>query len=318
MSLLQREPMFNSLVILGASGFVGQAIIAQVPPNYSIKAVARSVPLDASPKATWYAADLLLRESLVQILKPGDTVINMAFMSMENVADNSSMITNIIDACLQCGVKQLIHFSTATVIGVAKETIVDETTVCKPVTKYDQIKLSIEQQLLAYASDSFDVVILRPTAIVGSNGKNLLKLANSIVKGNPFINYIRASLFGRRKMHLVSVRNVASAALHLVARHEVSRGSIYFISSDDDPENNFLSVENMLRKALGFRERKWPVLPLPLICLSLLLKLKRQSASNVVRIHDSQKIQETNFVPVDSISSAVNDFACSFLKKPML
>lgn len=306
-----------SLVVLGASGFLGKVVIEQASFSFFIKAVARQLPLHKElypNKVCWYEANLLEPNSLDNILGPGDVVINLAYMNSVRAQDNFCLINNIINSCIKNNVKKLIHISTANVVGITNNPNVNELTSCQPLTPYEQVKYEIEHQVLGATVKGLDVNILRPTAIVGADGENLKKLANSLVNGNKFVNYLRACFFGKRKMHLVSVRTVAAAVLHLGIRHDLQSGSIYFVSADDDSLNNFLSVEEILIKTLNLPPRRFPVFIFPRICLSILLKLKRKSES-VVRVYDSTKLLATNFTPNHTLSAAINEFATQWSKK---
>ena len=300
-----------SLVILGASGFLGRAIISHGNSIFPIKAIARRIPLDVdlcADSISWCEADLLIPHSLNKVLESGDIVINLVYMRSDCANDNLCVINNIIDSCIRNKVARLIHCSTAVVAGATKDFCVDETTACLPLTQYERVKFAIEQLVLSAVSQGLDIAILRPTAIVGPNGENLNKLANSLINGNSLVNYFRAALFGRRKMNLVPVRNVAAAMMHLAFQQDPRRGEIYIISSDNDPSNNFLSVESIVLSALGRRSRKLPVLHFPQLILSVLLRLRGRSASNVARIYDCKKLLATNFVPLDSVSDAIMDW----------
>ena len=109
-------------------------------------------------------------------------------------------------------------------------------------------------------------------------------------------------------MHLVPVRNVAAALLHLAQLPLPLSGNIYHVSSDDDPDNNFMSIERVLMRSLGLEPRKVPLLPVPIQVLALLLKLLGRSATDVARGYDSQKLLDTGFIPVDSVVNAVREF----------
>lgn len=306
-----------SLVILGAGGFLAKAIIERGINVFPIKAVVRKKKSETqnSDRITWFEADLLTAGALDGILEKEDIVVNTAYIPGDNDSDNLHLINNVIDSCIQNKVKRLIHCSTANVVGAVKSSHIDETIECKPLTKYEQVKFAVEEQVLKSGLKDLNIIVLRPTAIVGSEGKNLVKLADALMKGSPVVNYLRASLFKNRKMHLVSVHNVAAAILHLSTQESLFGRDIYFISSDDDPKNNFLSVETILRETLGLRRRKIPLLPIPSSFLSMLLKFKGRSEFNLSRTYDSQKLFATNFIPVDSLDNAVSEFGKSFLEK---
>jgi nucleoside-diphosphate-sugar epimerase len=113
-------------------------------------------------------------------------------------------------------------------------------------------------------------------------------------------------------MHLVPVRDVAAALLHLAFLPAALNGNVYQVSSDDDPDNNFRSVEETLRRALGLGPRRWPLLPLPRQVLALALWVLGRSETNLARIYDSTKLLSTAFVPVQPVAAAVREFGESF------
>lgn len=301
----------SSLVILGASGFLGRALIASIHFPIFIKAVARRIPQHVDLMGNnikWFAVDLMHPKSLDSVLGEGDVVINAAYALVASKDENRRMMQNTIDACIRCRVARLVQCSTAVVAGATKSTLVVETTLCMPLTLYEQTKWLLEQQVLDALSRGLDVGILRPTAIVGPGGQNLLKLAGALQSGNEVLNYLRASFFGKRPMHLVSIRDVTAALCHLAFLPTILNGNVYIVSSDDDPENNFQSVEANLLSSLGLAPRKFPLLPLPLQVLSLLLRLMGRSDRDMQRMYGCQKLLATNFKPVHSVAMAVREF----------
>ena len=167
----------------------------------------------------------------------------------------------------------------------------------------------MEEYLQKDSTLGLDVGILRPTAIIGSGGKNLLKLVNSLKYGNPLINYIRACLFSYRPMHLVPVNDVVDSLLHLAYLKDNLNRNVYIISADDDQNNNFNSVERILLNSLGLKPRFFPVMPVPLGVLSFLLRLRGRSASNMKRRYSYKKLRSTNFKRKDTLINAIQQFS---------
>ena len=205
-----------------------------------------------------------------------------------------------------------MHCSTAVVAGATRASRVLESVLCVPVTPYERTKLALELRVLNAVKKGLDVGILRPTAIVGCGGTNLVKLARSLRHDSSLTNYVRASLFGKRAMHIVSVRNVVAAIFHVATISTPLRGSIYHISSDDDPNNNFKTVETILLQVLGLRSRRLPIMRVPAQMLSILLKSLGRSDTDPTRIYDNRKLLDTNFKPVESVEDAVRSFGAYF------
>ena len=302
-----------ALVILGASGFLGRALIERRPPSMLMKAVARHVP-DARPPegVSWHKVDLTAPAALDDVLQAGDVVCNLAYMLDAGSHSNIALIDNVVDSCVRRQASRLVHCSTAVVAGAITDSRVTEATGSNPLTEYEKTKWLVEQRAVSATAKGLDVAILRPTAIVGPGGQNLVGLASSLLDGNPVANYFRASLFGRRAMHLVPVRNVAAALLHLAGLPHPLGGNIYQVSADDDPRNDFRSIEALLCQCLGVRPRAIPLLPLPPQLLSLLLRLLGRSDTDLHRRYDSGKLLATGFRPVDSVPDAVGQFAANF------
>src|SRR5882757_10018522 len=177
------------LVILGASGFLGRSMLAAGNFPMPIKAVSRKPPEGAQP-GIWHAADLLVPGALDPLLGAGDVVCNLVYSASVSGPENIRMVDNVIRACFNAGVARLIHCSTAMVAGIVRQQRVLESTTCRPRTVYEQTKLTLEQRVLEAVTKGLDAAILRPTAIVGPGGQNLLKLTRSLQGGNTVASYL--------------------------------------------------------------------------------------------------------------------------------
>ena len=304
-----------ALVVLGAGGFLGRALLAEDDVSGPVKALDRTVPSGPEPgprRITWFDRDLLDPRALEGVLDPGDVVVNLAFLAGGSEAENLRLTEHVVEGCAGRGVARLVHCSTAVVAGGTKQSLIDEFTPCEPQTSYEGTKLALEGIALGALSGGVDVGILRPTAILGPGGSNLLKLARSLSAGRSLSNYLRASLYGRRPMHLVPVRNVAAALLHLAFLPAPLEGEVYIVSSDDDPDNDFLSVEEILADALGLESRRFPLLPLPGVFLSLALRALGRSHTGLRRSYSSRKLLGTGFVPPETVAGAVRRFGAWF------
>jgi len=301
-----------SIVVLGAGGFVGRALLGLESRPAKLKAVARRLPAVKVPSPngiTWLSIDLLEPASLQQHLEPGDVVINLVYMADADEATNLRLIDGLVEACISRGCARLVHCSTAVVAGATTSSRIDEQTECVPTTPYERAKLAIERRVLSALRPGLDIGVLRPTAIVGAGGKNLHKLTTALRAGNPFVNYLRACLFGRRPMHLVPVRDVARALVHLAILPDPLCGNVYIASLDDSFDNTYERVEAILRKHLGLSPRWMPRLLLPQGLLRFLQRLVGRTASDPARYYNSNKLRATRFTPDLPLDEAIREFA---------
>lgn len=88
-------------------------------------------------------------------------------------------------------------------MGKVSGRAVDENTPCNPVTAYEQTKYEIETFLLSAVADGLEVAVLRPTAVLCPGGKNLIKLADSLMNGSKLLNYIKSCIHNERRMNAI-------------------------------------------------------------------------------------------------------------------
>ena len=305
----------SSIVIFGASGFLGNALLASAELIGPVKAIVRSIPVNleiSSDHVTWIEADFMNPASLSGVLFEGDIVINLAFIQDGSCEANIILLNNIIDACVHSNVSKLIHCSTATVVGGAKTGQVNELSQCNPSTSYEKIKYSLEQLVLKSAERGLDVGIIRPTAIIGAGSQNLVKLAQSLVHGKPLVNYLKSCVLGTMPMHLVPVRNVVAVLLHLSNQVNKLEGSIFIVSSDKDPDNNFKKVKQILINEFNLAVPRFPYIFIPKILQVLIFKILNRTDINMDRTYEETKVGDLGIVSVDSVSAAVKQFANAF------
>lgn len=239
--------------------------------------------------------DLMDPETLNRFITPGCTVVNLVYLRDRTKQENLKAIVNVAEACAKVKIKRLIHCSTAAVVGRVPVKTIDENTTCNPINEYEITKLAVENILLDKYGCLLDVVILRPTAVFGPRGKNLLKLANDLRYGNRAINYSKSCLFNHRKMNLVYIDNVVSAIAFLIDYNKKFFGEIFIISDDEYHSNNYRDVERYLMKNLGYKDYLLPRFPLPFSLLCFFLKLARKSNLNPASVYDCRKLLDAGF-----------------------
>ncbi len=299
------------VVVTGASGFVGRHFVDAMASVSQVRALTRQARGgdQSLSDIDWVSGDLRDPLTLEQLLKPGCTVVNLAFSQVASNAEAVVASQALMEACAAIGVARLIHCSTISVYGRTAGGNIDECTPCNPIDAYGQQKLAIEQALLAAYDGSFDFAILRPAAVFGDGGHALTALCSSLKNSRRAVNYGRSVLFGRRRMHLVRVELVVAALRFLCEVQRPLRGDIFIAAEDDVPRNNFRDVELMLMQGLGVRDYRLPVLPLPAVLLKALLRLRGRSEIDPMCVYDATKLKQWGFGCPPGFEKAVLAFA---------
>lgn len=308
------------IAITGASGFIGKRLameLAQIG-EYEVRVFSRNRQRDLMeknfpPNVEIVEGDLLDRASIEKLLKPGCTLINLAYLWHGGEAENLEATDNLIAACRNMSVGRLIHCSTAVVVGRAAGNKITEETPCKPVTEYGVTKLKIEQAVAGAAAQKyFDLAIVRPTAVFGLEGEQLKKLVSDLEQDNLWVNYAKSCLYGERRMNLVHVANVIAAIVFLARHPKPIGGEVFIVSDDDNPNNNFAYVEQVLKGSLGIGDYPLPKMTLPSWVLSALLALRGRNNINPLCDYDPGKLLGLGFERPVSLEEGLAEYAARY------
>jgi nucleoside-diphosphate-sugar epimerase len=306
--------MTAAIAVCGAAGFIGGHLLAALASDRAASVrvlVHRHDPRtgQAAANTATVSGDLLRPESLGAFVAPGSTVVNLAYLEAASHDDNLAAATNLARACRAGGARRLVHVSTATVVGAVRDDVITEATLPDPRTDYERTKLAVERRLAKEASGALELVVLRPTAVFGPRGRNLLALAGRLATGAAPVNYVLSCLHGRRRLNLVCVDNVV-AAIRFVSSLPVMGGSDTFIvSDDDDPLNNYRAVESLLAARLGRGGYPVPPLPVPAAFLAAVLRLRGRSNANPNRVYSAAKLARAGFRPPTTLAAGLESFA---------
>lgn len=167
-------------VVTGASGHVGGNLIrALLKEGRQVRALVREdIRAFQGLHVELTNGDLTSPASLVRAFKGADVVYNLAVkISIVGDPDGSVHQTNVVgtrnvvNACIECGVKRLVHFSSTHALSNKPYD--------KPVTEesvrvteanagaYDVSKVGGELEVLAGVKRGLDAVIVNPSAILG-------------------------------------------------------------------------------------------------------------------------------------------------------
>jgi len=231
-----------TLAITGATGFVGQSVLAlaQAP----IRALARKPQIQASG-VEWVAGDLAIGAALTRLCEGASAIIHIAGIvsapdrasfDAGNVAGTAAMLA----AAKAAGVKRFVHVSSL----AARE---------PQLSMYGASKAAAEA--LVRASD-LDWVIVRPPGIYGPGDREMLDIYRLATRG------LAVAPPGR--ISLIHVDDIATALLALTS----GGPSQAIVELDDGRQNGYSHSEfaHAIGSALGKRLR---IIPLPLSMLQV-------------------------------------------------
>lgn len=302
------------IAITGAGSFIGTHLVKHLSmcDDLHLRLLVHrntNISLADGANASFIQGDLLQPETLKNFAVAGCTVVHLAYLSGHSAADNLTAAANLAEVCGKAGIRRLVHCSTAVVSGRVATDRISENTAPNPLKEYEIIKAKVENILLDKASGLLETVILRPTAVFGQGGKNLLKLAGDLCNGNRTLNYLKSCLFQNRRMNLVCIDNVVSAAAFLIRTDRNVDGEIFIISDDEEMANNYRDVERYLMKRLGCKEYPIPPIRLPFVILKILLRLVGRTNTNPFLVYDCGKILSAGFKKSLSFEEGLSQFA---------
>jgi nucleoside-diphosphate-sugar epimerase len=301
------------LLITGATGFIGSQLLKLIAAdeNVEVKILSRrnNLPDCPSNNVKFFQGNLLSEKCLADFIEEGSTIVNLAYLSSHSIDDNLRAARNLARTCAAKKVRRLVHCSTAVVVGRSGGNIISEATACHPVTPYEKTKFQIEKLFIEELGDEIEVAIIRPTAVFGPGGQNLIKITREINTQNFLARALKMSLYAKRKLNLVSVENVVGAIKFLAFFDGMLPHRRYIVSDDDDPENNYKDI--VIYLATTLRREIPPHLPIPFQpqLLSLVLRLAGRTNFNPERIYSSSRLISTGYRKQITFRKALERFA---------
>jgi UDP-glucose 4-epimerase len=280
-----------SVLLTGATGFVGKAVIADLlSKTFSVKALVRQpsaeLPLSVKQVVVGDLAELALDDSssfLRDEFNGVDVVVHTAaraHMMHDDASDplvefrkmNRDVTLVLARLAAEAGVKRFIFLSSIKVNG--------ESTSChapftafdtrKPEDPYGQSKSEAEEQLLALGiATDMEMVIIRPPLIYGEGVKaNFASLIRLVGKGLP----LPFRAINQNKRSLVSVYNLVDL-IKVCIDHPKAVNQVFLVSDDDD-----MSTSRMVALMAKVQGKANLSIPIPVWCFKLAGKLFRKKA----------------------------------------
>ena len=307
----------KTICLIGATGFVGQPLQRAIERSgfFEVRAMQHRTSISAGSGMQVIKGDFGDPQTLSQLLLPGSIVVNLAYAGEDSALRNAAVLGQ---CCKDIGVQRLIHISTAMVYGNPPVRRVNEDTACKPGDGYGRTKLEIEKILTDSARNAFEIVILRPTAIIGPRGRNLETLATRVARASRIERMLRAVVMGRRRMHMVDLEALVMAIMFFANNTRTGAQQMYIVSDDEHPLNNYFAMESCMADALGVpRLPQWlPLVPAPVF--KLLLEVLGRSDPEPDRIYSPANLQASGFLMPRDLRMAIIEYAKWFANQPRI
>jgi len=304
------------VLVTGAAGFIGRHLVPHLArAGWAVRAAARDpsrVPAaeGISPTVLGDISQPLDWRPLVE----GTThIVHLAGLAHATrripeeryAAINARTLGPLGEAARNAGVRRLLLFSSVRAqSGPAAKRILTEEMVPLPTDAYGRSKLAAECRLAeVLAAGRTDWTVLRPVLVYGQgvagNMRSLLSLARSPLP------LPLGALAGRRS--LVSIDNLASAALHVLSADAASRRM--FLVADPEPMTA-ADIVACIRAALG---RRPLIFPFPAGPMGLALRALGQEAiwQRLVRdlVADTAALKGTGWHPLETSAQGLSRWA---------
>lgn len=222
--------------ITGASGFVGghliQALQREGSRHIGVLSHRRQLPIFDDCETV--SGDINDFPLLVRSLRGTEILFHLAAALGGSLIDpmeferiNIRGTDTVLRAAGEAGVKKVVHFSSAGVLGIVPGGVAaGEDHALNPQTVYDRTKLEGERIALRHAQNGLDVCIVRPGWIYGPGDRRTFKLIRAIAKKR-FILVTR----GNALQTPVHIDDLVRGAL--MCAEKGRRGEIYHLAGEE-------------------------------------------------------------------------------------
>ena len=247
----------KTLMITGASGFIGTNFIERYKEKYNI------VPVDL----------LKIKPEEIEF-KDIDTVLHLAALvhQMNGALRekyfevNTELTRKIAEAAKKNNVKHFVFYSTVAVYGahgsLNEKLILTKESKVNPKTPYAQSKWEAEKILKNLENSNFKISILRPPMVYGENCPGNMKRLEKLVKAFPILPFGN----DENKRTLVHIDKLLEITKEVIDKEILG---IIIPKNDED-----MSIREIVEEIIKKENKKIYLVKAPKICLWLLYKLK--------------------------------------------
>lgn len=170
------------ILVTGATGLVGSHLLKKlIQEGHAVKALYRNSPpeISGTEGVEWIKGDILDVVALEESMDQVDQVYHCAAVVSFNPAKKAAMqhtniegTANVVNACINKGVKRLLFVSSVAALGrIREDKPIDETMNWTPETsnsEYGKTKYLSEMEVWRGMSEGLSVVVVNPVIILGN------------------------------------------------------------------------------------------------------------------------------------------------------
>jgi dihydroflavonol-4-reductase len=178
--------------VTGASGFVGSRLVDRlIETGWTVRGFDVGRGTADKPGLEFVEGDIRDETLIDRSIEGSDIIFHLAAAlgaarlgEKGFLAVNEGGTRNVLEAALHRGVKRVVHFSSAGVLGhVAENRPAGEDHPLDPRDPYDRTKLAGERAALEIAGRGLNVTVIRPGWVYGPGDRRSFKLIRSIAHG---------------------------------------------------------------------------------------------------------------------------------------
>jgi nucleoside-diphosphate-sugar epimerase len=238
------------IVILGGSGFIGTRMTKLLRDQGRAVSIGDLSRSDAFPEL-WAECDVRRSESINELLRGADVVVNLAAVHRDDVRPlslyhetNVHGAEQVCEAARRAGVRRMVFTSSVAVYGFNPRPV-DESGPFAPFNAYGETKLQAEQAYREWVQEDSDrtLVIVRPTVVFGENNRgNVYNLIHQIATGK----FLMVGA-GDNIKSIAYVGNVAAFLIHTL----LLRAGTNVFNYVDGPDMQTSDLVDYIRGCLG-------------------------------------------------------------------